>query len=80
MAKLLGWYHQFLVQQIMGLGVAINNVLRTLVEKVTHLETLVGDDRIRAELDRIEPDLDDDLWRAAVVEAARGISGPRRAR
>ena len=75
MAKLLGWYHQFLVQQIMGLGVAINNVLRTLVEKVTHLETLVGDDRIRAELDRLEPDLDDDLWRAAVIDAARGITG-----
>jgi len=75
MAKFLGWYHQFLVQQIMGLGVAINNVLRTLVEKVTHLETLVGDDRIRAELDRLPPDLDDDLWRAVVVDAARGISG-----
>ena len=75
MAKVLGWYHQFLVQQIIGLGVAINNVLRTLVEKVTRLETLVGDERIRAELDRLEPDLDDELWGAVVVDAARRITG-----
>jgi SAM-dependent methyltransferase len=75
MAKLIGWYHQFLVQQVMALGVAVNNVLRTLVEKVTHLETLVGDDQIRRELDRIVPEVDDELWRTTVVDAARGLRG-----
>jgi hypothetical protein len=75
MAKLLGWYHQFVVQQVMGLGVAINNVLRTLVDKVTRLETLVGDERIRQELDRLEPDADDSLWQAVAVDAVRGVRG-----
>ncbi|MGH8977588.1 MAG: hypothetical protein ACRDV7_05900, partial [Acidimicrobiia bacterium] len=75
MARLLGWYHQFVVQQVMSLGVAITNVLRPLVEKVTHLEALVGDERIRDALDRLEPDLDDALWQAAVLDVVRGVSG-----
>jgi hypothetical protein len=75
MARLLGWYHQFVVQQVMSLGVAITNVLRPLVEKVTHLETLVGDERMRDALDRLEPSLDDALWQDAVVDAVRGVRG-----
>jgi hypothetical protein len=30
MARLLGWYHQFVAQQVTSLGVAVNNVLRVV--------------------------------------------------
>ena len=60
----------------MGLGVAVNNVLRSLVEKVTDLESLTGDlERARLEVARIEPDRDDELWRADVVDALAGVQG-----
>ena len=76
MARLLGWYHQFVAQQVTGLGVAVNNVLRSLVEKVTDLESLTGDlERARLEVARIEPERDDELWRADVVDALAEVQG-----
>ena len=78
MARLLGWYHQFVAQQVTGLGVAVNNVLRSLVEKVTDLESLTGDlERARLEVARIEPERDDELWARRRRRRAGGSAGSR---
>jgi hypothetical protein len=76
LARLLGWYHQFVAQQVTALGVAVNNVLRRLVERVKHLEAITGElELARTAVARVETDRDDAAWRSDVLDAMRGVSG-----
>lgn len=76
LARLLGWYHVFVAQQVTAAVVAVNHVLRRLVEKVTHLERLTGDAaRARESLARVAPARDDESWEEIVVSALRDVRG-----
>jgi hypothetical protein len=75
-AKLIGWYHSWIVQQIGALGGAINNALALLNTRVRSLERATGDVRAARALNaRIPAHRDDNAWVAAVVDALRGRKG-----
>ena len=75
-AKVLGWYHTFLAQQITSFAVALHNVVRRLVEKVRHLEEVTGhSERSRVESERIPAVRDDAPWNALVLDAVRTTRG-----
>ncbi|GIU88842.1 MAG: hypothetical protein KatS3mg009_3357 [Acidimicrobiia bacterium] len=76
LARLLGWYHVFVAQQVTAATVAVNHVLRRLVDKVTRLERATGDAaRARESLARVVPTRDDASWEDAVTAALRGVTG-----
>jgi SAM-dependent methyltransferase len=75
-AKLIGWYHVWIVQQVMVFGSAITRAVRLLGDRVHELEGNVGDmARERAALARLLPVRDDRVWSEAVVGALAGCTG-----
>ena len=76
MAKLLGWYHVWLAQQISGLATAINTALRLLGGRVVELEHTTGDlARARGMGARVAAVRDDEVWAETVTSALRGCAG-----
>jgi hypothetical protein len=76
LAKLLGFYHSWLTQQVTAVGVAINNTMRLLGRRVADLETTTGDvARARAAGARVPAVRDDSAWEPLVLDALRGRSG-----
>ena len=76
LARLLGWYHVFVAQQVTAAAVAVNHVLRRVVEKITDLERVTGDAaRARESLARVAPARDDESWETLVVSALRDVRG-----
>ncbi|MGQ0823996.1 MAG: methyltransferase domain-containing protein [Actinomycetota bacterium] len=76
MAKFLGWYHVFLAQQITSFTVTLHNVVRRLVDKVQHLETVTGAmERTRTEGARVVAERDDAAWAPLVVETLANQNG-----
>jgi hypothetical protein len=75
-AKLIGFYHAWLGQQISGLAVAITNALRLLGDRVAALEYTEGDlARARSAGERVPAVRDDAVWANAVVDALKGSTG-----
>jgi hypothetical protein len=75
-AKLVGWYHVWLAQQISALATAINTALRLVGARVTELEHATGDvARARGVGARAPAIRPDDAWSTTVVDALRGCSG-----
>jgi SAM-dependent methyltransferase len=75
-AKLIGWYHIWIVQQVMVFGSAITRAVRLLGDRVHELEGNVGDmARERAALARLLPVRDDRVWSQAAVDALAGCTG-----
>jgi hypothetical protein len=76
LAKLLGWYHAFVAQQVTALGAALTHALRLLGNRVGEVErTTGGTGRARAEAARVVPARPDDEWQPAVLEALAGLGG-----
>ncbi len=76
LAKLLGWYHVFVVQQVSALGAAITHALRLLGNRVDELERTSGHtERARSEGARIPADRDDATWEGVVTRALTGCTG-----
>jgi hypothetical protein len=75
-AKLIGWYHVWLAQQVSALATAINTALRLLGARVVELEHTTGDAaRARMIGARTSATRDDTVWADAVVDALRGCAG-----
>ncbi|MDQ1532756.1 MAG: hypothetical protein QOF28_517 [Actinomycetota bacterium] len=75
LAKLFGWYHAFLVQQIVTFAGAIVDAVRTLGRHVQALETTTGHTaRAHDEVARL-PVASSEEWNDAVVEALRDVEG-----
>jgi SAM-dependent methyltransferase len=75
-AKLIGWYHVWLAQQITALATGINTALRQLGTRVKQLEHATGDiERARAIAGSVAAIRDDARWSDAVVDALAGRSG-----
>ena len=75
-AKLIGWYHAWVSQQITAIAVAINNALRLLGRRVVELEEVTGDaTRARVLGQKVPAIRDDSLWSSVVVDALRGSGG-----
>ena len=75
-AKLIGWYHVWLAQQLSGLATAINTALRLLGARVTDLEHATSDAaRARTAGLRVAATRDDTLWTGAVRDALRSTAG-----
>jgi hypothetical protein len=76
MAKLLGWYHVWVAQQITGLATSINTALRLLGGRVDELDRAMADiSRARAVGARIPARRDDAVWEQQVTDQLRGCSG-----
>jgi len=76
LAKLLGWYHVFVVQQVSALGAAITHALRLLGNRVDELERTSGHaERARAEGARVRAERDDTTWDVAIARALAGRGG-----
>jgi hypothetical protein len=75
-AKLVGWYHVWLAQQITALGTATNTAMRLLGERVDDLEHL-ADDAARARNigARVPAPRDDTAWSSEVIRALQGRAG-----
>lgn len=75
-AKLIGWYHVWLAQQISALATAINTAMRLLGGRVEELEHITGDiARARSVGARVPARRDDGAWSDLVVGALRGCDG-----
>jgi hypothetical protein len=75
-AKLIGWYHAWLSQQITAIAVAINNALRLLGKRVVDLEEVTGDAaRARALGQKVAAVRDDSKWSSVVADALQGCQG-----
>jgi hypothetical protein len=75
-AKLIGWYHVWLAQQMSALATAINTALRLLGRRVTELEHQTQDAaRARRAGARLPAVRDDSLWTTTVVDALRARAG-----
>jgi hypothetical protein len=76
MAKLIGWYHVWIAQQITAVASSLHGALRLLGERVKGLERVTGEvARVRAIGDRVPMVRDDARWSALVVDAMRGVRG-----
>ena len=77
-AKLIGWYHVWLAQQITALATAINTALRLLGARVIDLEHATGDAaRARGVGASLPAARDDTAWIDAVVDAFRATTPGR---
>lgn len=75
-AKVIGWYHVWLAQQISALATAINTALRLLGARVVELEHVTADvTRARGAGSRLPAVRDDAAWTEAVVASLRGCAG-----
>src|SRR3954470_5385139 len=75
-AKLIGFYHAWISQQITAIAVAINNALRLLGKRVEELEHVTGDvARARVAGARLRATRDDAIWQDTVLDALRGCTG-----
>jgi hypothetical protein len=75
-AKLVGWYHIWLAQQITGLATATNTALRLLGERVVELEHLTADAARARGIGAALPAVRDDArWTETVVAALRDQKG-----
>jgi SAM-dependent methyltransferase len=75
-AKLIGWYHAWLSQQITAIAVAINNAVRLLGKRVVELEDITGHDARARSLGLKVPAIRDDApWSSAVRDALSGCTG-----
>jgi SAM-dependent methyltransferase len=74
LAKIFGWYHAFLVQQVVNFAGAVVNALRVLGHHVEALEAATGHaTRAHDEASRLPAPPTDAEWTGAVVDALRGI-------
>jgi len=75
-AKLIGWYHAFIVQQVSALGAAITHAVRLLGMRVDQIERSAGhSERARVESARVPTARDDATWNDAVVRALDACRG-----
>lgn len=75
-ARLIGWYHSWLSQQLTTIAIALNHALRVLGARVREVERVTGDvARARAVGARIPAHRNDDVWQPVVVETLRGCRG-----
>ena len=75
-AKLIGWYHVWLVQQVTTLGATITHTLRLLGQRVDRIEQTTGNvERLRVAGATVAPVRDDDGWREVVMDVTRGLEG-----
>jgi hypothetical protein len=76
LAKVFGWYHAFLVQQVVKFAGSIVAAVRVLGHHVEALETATGHSaRAHEEASRLPAVAPGAEWTAGVVEALRGIVG-----
>jgi len=76
LAKLFGWYHAFLVQQIVTFAGAIVDAVRTLGRHVQALETTTGHTaRAHDEVARLPVASSAAEWTDGVVDALRDVEG-----
>lgn len=75
-AKLIGWYHVWIAQQLTGFGAVLTNALRLLGGRVGELERrTAAAGRAREASRRLAPVRDDAVWRSAVLDALKGATG-----
>jgi hypothetical protein len=75
-AKLIGWYHSWLSQQIGTLAAALTSVMRALGTRVEQLErTSDGAAHARAVVGRVPAARDDGAWEQVVCDALAGTAG-----
>jgi hypothetical protein len=75
-AKLIGWYHAWVAQEVTEMGVAVWQTLRLLRGRLESLERSVGlATRAHEEGSHIPPERDDTVWSGIVTEALRGVTG-----
>jgi SAM-dependent methyltransferase len=76
LAKIFGWYHAFLVQQVVNFAGAIVGAVRVLGHHVEALETATGHAvRAHDEASRLPAIAPGAEWTDGVVEALRGLDG-----
>ncbi len=76
LARMIGWYHAWVSQQVTALATALTTAIRLLGSRVVDLERDTGHlARARAVGARAPAVRDDALWSGAVVEALRGRTG-----
>lgn len=62
-AKLVGWYHAWLAQELTAFGAVLTNALRLLGSRVSHLEHVTADTaRARTTAMLVPAIRDDDAW------------------
>jgi SAM-dependent methyltransferase len=76
LAKIFGWYHAFLVQQVVNFAGAVVGAVRVLGHHIEALETATGHaSRAHDEGARLPATPPGDEWTDAVVDALRAIEG-----
>ncbi len=76
LAKVFGWYHAFLVQQVVNFAGAIVGALRVLGHHIEELENATGHStRAHDEASRLPATAPATEWTDGVVEALRGTAG-----
>jgi hypothetical protein len=71
-AKLVGWYHAWLAQELTAFGAVLTNALRLLGKRVSHLEHVTADTaRARTTAMLVPATRDDAAWSNLVVERLR---------
>ncbi len=76
LAKIFGWYHGFLVQQLVNFAGSIVGAVRVLGHHVQALETATGHAaRAHDEAERLAVPPSDVDWTAGVIDALGGLAG-----